>query len=420
MRRLMQTLMKIVVKVRDVVGLATLFRQSPGVAMRELAEQVRSTVTTTLEQVMDAEIDLFLGEQKDANNKRNGYVSRLYGIKGIGQVRVRVPRDRKGKFESLVVPGGRRYEEAIERDLALLHLSGISTRVLSRISGTVLGVTVSPQEVSESIDRIVPAAKRFLERPLGDRKWIYLYVDGTNFHVRRSTVEREPTLVVVGVDDAGRKSVLAMVQGAKDSRPAWEAVFAQLIERGLQSESVQLGIMDGLPGLADAFCEAFPRASVARCWVHKARNVLPLVPRKVQSAFKVDWDAIAYAKNDGAARYAFAALKQRWNATCEDAVERLERDLEKLLAHYRFPEAHWAALRTTNPIERVNKEFKRRARSMETVSPDGLKALLAFTALRLEFGWMSSSVTAEGHGLRGYRQLRDGVENEVLAEQFLN
>lgn len=420
MRGLTEALMKIVVRVRDVVSLAALFRRSPGVAMQQVTEQMKEALATTLEQVMDAEIDLFLGEESQRANKRNGYVSRSFGVKGIGEVRVRVPRDRKGEFRSAVVPAGRRYDEATERDLALLHLAGLSTRMLSRVSGSVLNVQVSPQEVSESIDRIVPAAKRFLDRPLGDRKWIYLYIDGTNFRVRRSTVDREPTLVVIGVDDHGRKSVLAMVQGAKDSRPAWEAVFAQLRERGLETEHVQLGIMDGLPGLASAFLDAFPRARVARCWVHKARNVLPLVAKRYQTAFKADWDKIAYADGEQQARAAFDALRARWGTTCDDAVARLERDLEALLAHYAFPKEHWAALRTTNPIERVNKEFKRRSKSMETVSPDGLKALLAFTALRLEFGWMTSSIAAERLGLEGWKQLRESNEVEVVAAQLLH
>jgi len=420
MQGLQATLMKFVVKVRDVFTLATLFKQSPTTAMQQVTDRVREALTATLEGVMDAEIDLFLGEEDQGDNKRNGYVSRTYGIKGIGQVRLRVPRDRKGRFESNVVPAHRRYDVATERDLALLHLAGISTRMLAHVSRSVLGVAVSAQEVSASIERIVPAAKRFLERPLGDRKWIYLYVDGTNFNVRRSTVDREPTLVVVGVDEHGRKSVLAMVQGAKDNRTAWDAVFAQLIERGVQSEHVQLGIMDGLPGLPAAFLEAFPRARVARCWIHKARNVLPLVPKKYQKAFKVDWDAVAYAQDEASARSAFEALKSRWESNCDDAVARLERDLEMLLVHYQFPKEHWAALRTTNPIERVNKEFKRRARSMETVTSDGLKALLAFTALRLEYGWISSSIAAEGFGMSGYKRLRDAHEMDVVSAQLFH
>jgi transposase-like protein len=420
MHGLVLDLMKFVVKVRDVAALATLFRSSPGAAMQHVAEQMRDAMTATLERVMDAEIDLFLGEAAQAGNKRNGYVSRTFGVKGIGEVRVRVPRDRRGRFASSVVPPGRRYDEAIERDLALLHLAGLSTRMLSRVSASVLGVNVSAQEVSGAIDRIVPAAKRFLERPLGDRQWRYLYIDGTNFRVRRTTVEREPTLVVVGVDQDGRKSVLAMVQGAKDDRTAWAAVFVQLQERGLQSVGVELGIMDGLPGLSNAFREAFPRAHVARCWIHKARNVLPLVPKRYQKAFKVSWDAVAYANSETDAREAFGQLKAQWNGKCDDAIERLDRDLEPLLAHYRFPREHWAALRTTNPIERVNKEFKRRARAMETVSADGLKALLAFTAVRLEYGWMGSSIRAEHSGLGGYQKQREVNEIEAVSAKLFH
>jgi putative transposase len=121
----------------------------------------------------------------------------------------------------------------------------------------------------------LPAAKAFLSRPLSDRTWMYLYVDGTNFRVRRTTVDIEPTLVVLGVDETGRKIVLSMVQGDKDSRAAWEAVFVDLKERGLDGSRVRVGVMDGLPGLGDAFHEAFPSAKVLRCWVHKARNVMP-------------------------------------------------------------------------------------------------------------------------------------------------
>jgi putative transposase len=420
MRGLIEVVMKFVVRVKDVVTLAALFRESPGSAMEQLAEQMRTAMAATLESVMESEIEFFLGEKAQGDNKRNGYVSRVYGIKGVGQVRVRVPRDRKGRFESAVVPHGRRYDEATERDLALLNLAGLSTRMLANVSASVLGIQVSAQEVSEALHHIVPAARRFLDRSLADRKWVYLYVDGTNFHVRRGTVQREPTLVVVGVDDHGRKSVLAMVQGAKDSRPAWEAVFALLRERGLASEHVRLGIMDGLPGLAAAFLEAFPHAQVARCWIHKARNVLPLVPKRYESAFKASWDAVAYADGEAAARAAFDALRRQWSDSCDDAVARIERDLDALLAHYRFPKEHWAALRTTNPIERVNKEFKRRSRSMETVSADGLKALLAFTALRLEFGWMRSSTAAEAFGLKGYRRLRSANEAEVVSAQLFN
>lgn len=414
-----EALMKIVVKVSDVVALARRFREEPGAAMERVVAQMRASMVETLERVMEAEIALHLGEEGDAGNKRNGHRVRSYAIKGLGTVTVRVPRDRKGTFASRIVPPSRRYDEAIEKDLAALHLAGISTRMLSILSGRVLGMRVSAKEVSNSLETLLPAARKFLERPLGGRRWRYLYLDGTNFSVRRTTVAKEPTLVVLGIDEDGHKSVLAMVAGDKESRTSWEMVFSEIKERGLDPSSVQLGVMDGLPGLGAAFVEAFPRARAARCWVHKARNVLPRVPKRYQAAFQRDWDRVQYAADGAAARAAFAELKTQWGPTCADAVASLERDLDALLVHYDFPKEHWDALRTTNPIERVNLEFKRRSKAMGQLGPEGLKALLAFTALRLEFGWMQTSITAANLEHLVYRKKR-AARIEELTNGLLN
>ena len=411
-------LMKIAVKVKDMVALVHRFEDAPLEAMGELVGEIQAATARTIEQLMEAEIDLFLGQPAEAVNKRNGFTSRTYSFKGLGAIRVRVPRDRLGRFQSNVVPPGRRYDPALEKDLALLHLAGISTRMLSYVSGRVLGVKVSPQEVSNSLTTVLPAAKRFLERRLDGRRFIYLYIDGTFFPVQRSTVAREPTLVVLGVDESGHKSVIAAVQGDKDSKTAWAMVFQDLKERGLDASAVQAGIMDGLPGLAEAFAAAFPKARVLRCWVHKARNVFPMVPKRYQAEFKLNWDAVAYAAGRKAAEVALAELELRWKALCGDAVEKLARDKAALLAHYDFPKEHWDALRTTNPIERVNKELKRRAKPMETIGPDGLKVLVAFTALRLEYGWAQTPITSPKlRNLEAYNEIHgklDKITNELL------
>jgi transposase-like protein len=414
-----EALMKVVVKVGDVVALAKRFRTDPAGAAKELAEQMRSAATHTLQQVLDAEVELHLAEEADPDNKRNGYRSRTFGFKGLGTVTVRVPRDRKATFESHIVPPGRRYDEATERDLALLHMAGISTRMLSILSKRVLGVKVSAQEVTNSLEQIVPQAKAFLSRPLGDRRWVYLYCDGTFFSVRRSTTDKEPTLVVLGVDENGFKSVLAAIQGDKDSKAAWAMVFHDLKQRGLDGAQVKLGIMDGLPGLAALFREEFVQAKVGRCWVHKWRNVGPRVPKRLQATFVEDWDRMQYAAGRAEAAAAFEALKKRWSKECEDAVACIERDLEELLAHYDFPKEHWDALRTTNPIERVNKEFKRRSKAMEQMGPKGLQVLLAFTAFKLEFGWMQSSIAASNHQHLVYRKRRKERMDE-LTRRLLN
>ena len=121
---------------------------------------------------------------------------------------------------------------------------------------------------------------------------------------------------------------------------------------------------------------------------------MPLVPKRFQAEFKADWDKMAYAEGRAAAQEAFAVFRSRWMPLCDDAVVRFEKDFEALLTHYDFPREHWNALRTTNPIERVNKELKRRSKAMEQMGSDGLKALLAFTALRLEFGWSTTPINS--------------------------
>lgn len=411
--------MKLMVKVSDAVALARRFREAPGLTMQEVVGQVRNGMAETLERVMAAELELHLAENPDPDNKRNGYRTRTFAIKGLGSLTVRVPRDRKGTFESSIVPAGRRYDQATERDMAALHLAGISTRMLSVLSGRLLGLKVSAQEVSNSLDSILPSARKFLERPLGDRRWVYLYLDGTYFTVRRTTVAKEPTLVVLGVDEGGHKSVLSLVFGDRDSRGAWDMVFSSLKERGLDGTAVRLGIMDGLPGLASAFTEAFPQARAARCWVHKAANTFPRVPSRYQEAFKGDWDLVQYAAGADAARAAFQSLKDRWTKSCPEAVECIEKDLEALLVHYDFPKEHWDALRTTNPIERVHKEFKRRSKAMEQLGPDGLRALLAFTALKLEFGWMQTSIESSRLQHLTYKKKRE-ARLEELTKGLLN
>ena len=389
----MKLLMKIIVRVQDVVAVAQRFKAAPAEAMREVVSGARDAVRDALEQVMAAELELFLGEEAQKGNKRNGFVTRSYGIKGVGTIQVRVPRDRRGKFKSNVVEPERHYDALIEEDLALLHLAGLSTRTLSQLSHKILGVRVSHSEVSNSLHMLIPGAQKFLERPLAGRQFMYLYVDGTGFHVRRqNTVGREPVLVVIGVDTEGKKSVLCMSPGDKDSRPAWERVFADLKMRGLDGAAVKLGIMDGLPGLAEAFVSAFPNAVVARCWAHKLRNVMTHVPRRYQALFKQGLDNIMYADGREAAEHAWTALAAAWAPTCEAALNCLNKDREALLGHYSFPKEHWTALRTTNPIERVNRELKRRSKAMDTVGPRALQALLAFTALRLEANWGAAAL----------------------------
>jgi len=289
--------------------------------------------------------------------------------------------------------------------MAVLHLAGLSKLTLAMVSKRILGVEVGKDTVSNSLDSVREKALGFLTRSLKGKRYPVLFIDGTNFKVqRRGSTEKEPSLVVLGLDERHCYSVLAIEPGTKDDADCWRAVFSSLRERGLEMGHVRLGVMDGLSGLENAFRENFPKAITGRCWVHAMRNALSKTPARLREAFKALAHRTMYAASEDAARIAFQELKGAMGSDAERAVRCLEKDLESLLAHYRFEKKLWRGLKTTNPIERVNKELKRRTKSMETLGEKTLDVLMAFTAIRLEFGWQTTPVdSARLDGLKGVK-----------------
>jgi putative transposase len=361
-----------------------------------LTQELRDVASNAINQVLSSEMTVFLGKPSESGNKRNGYHTREYALKGLGGVTLRMPLDRHRRFESAVIPKGEQIDPRLKEDMAVLHLAGISTRDLEMMSKRLLGVEVSRQTVSNSLGEIQGKAVDWLTRPLTGRYWA-LYVDGTNFKIqRRGSTEKEPSLVVLGIDEFNRKSILAIEPGTKDNVDAWASVFGELIKRGLKSDDVRIGIMDGLPGLETLFKSTFPKSVTARCWVHSLRNALAKTPARLRDAFKLMAHKVMYATSEDQARLAFRALKEAMGADAERAVHCLEKDLDSLVVHFRFEKRFWIALKTTNPIERINKEFKKRSRSMGTLGELTLECLLAFTALRLEMGWKQVSVDSAG------------------------
>jgi putative transposase len=292
----------------------------------------------------------------------------------------------------VVVPSHERVDPRTRQDLALLHLGGLSNRTLAMISERLLGIEVSKTTVSGSLELMHEKAQGWLTRPLTGRYWA-LYVDGTNFKVqRRGSTEREPSLCVLGVDETHRKSVLAIEPGTRDNVESWRAVFRELKKRGLDPAAVRIGIMDGLPGLEGLFREEFPSSVTARCWVHAMRNALAKTPERLRDAFRDLALKVMYAASQEAARVAFSELERAMGVDALRAVACLKKDLDSLLIHYTFERRFWKALKTTNAIERLNKELKRRTKSMETVGESTLMIVVAFTALRLEAGWQMHPV----------------------------
>jgi len=220
------------------------------------------------------------------------------------------------------------------------------------------------------------------------------------------SIELVPVLVAIGVTKRGHKLVLGMQSGDKESASSWREFFKDLKSRGLDSQTVTLGIMDGLPGLETVFKEEFSQAKVQRCTVHIDRNVLAKVPKKLKKDVADDLRSIFYAPSREKALGHFDLFKEKWRKDLPSAVNCLERSIDSCLTFFDFPADEWISLRTTNIIERLNKKFKRRTKPMEIVAGENAcYRLLAFISLKMELHWRSNPVGKVHNNLPFFREL---------------
>jgi len=391
--------MELEVNVPDVFNIFKEISEAPEKLFEMMRLNLRQMAGDTVTALMEWELTVHLGRKRyerreGESNHRNGAYPRRFTMKGIGEVEIKVPRDRQGTFKTALLPKGQQYEEALSQDLSMLFLAGLSSRSLAMISQRLIGRKLSHAEISNANKKMDEAVEKWRTRDLSGEQIQYLFLDGVNFDMRiAGKVEKVPVLVVVGVTEQGIKLVLGLQSGDKESASAWREFFRDLKDRGLDKEKVLLGVMDGLAGLEKVFKEEFPKASVQRCQVHVARNVLAKVPQKVKAAVADDLRSIFYASTPEKALEFHNDFKDRWGREVPSAVATLERSLESCLTYMRFPEEHWVSLRTTNIIERVNKEFKRRTKPMEIVAGElSCYKLLAFISLKMELHWRANPV----------------------------
>ena len=391
--------MKMEISVPEVMELINGIRQEPETLFEMIRVNVKESVGQYLSGLMETELTGFLGRGpyerlEEQSNHRNGSYGRRFTLKGIGEVSVKVPRDRSGEFRTHVIPRSKQYEDAIRKDLCVMFLGGVSTRTLSMLSETLIGRKLSPMEVSKASKELTEAVEAWRERDLSLEPIKYMYIDGTLFSMRiDGSIEKVPVLVVIGVTEKGHRTVLALQAGNKESASAWRELFKDLKRRGLDSSQVRLGIMDGLSGLEKVFLEEFPSAKVQRCQFHVARNILAKVPRKLKKMVADEVRSIFYASSRKTAIQFFHDFKQAWEQELPSAVKCLENSLGSCLTYLQFPEEEWICLRTTNVIERLNKEFKRRTKPMEIVAGErSCYTLLAFVSLKMEMHWRSKPI----------------------------
>jgi putative transposase len=275
------------------------------------------------------------------------------------------------------------------------------------MSQRLIGRKLSHTEISEANKELVDAVEKWRNRDLSCEPVKYIFVDGVNFEMRMGdSIEKVPVLVAIGVTETGHRLVLGLQAGDKESAPIWREFFKDLKRRGLDVLRISLGIMDGLPGLERVFKEEFPKAKVQRCQVHVARNVLAKVPQKFKQTVADGMRAIFYASSRAKAKEFFAEFKKRWETQLPSAVKCLESSWEACLTFFNCPEDEWISLRTTNIIERLNKEFRRRTRPMEILAGEqSCYTLLTFIALKMELHWRSNPLGKVRKNLLFWKQV---------------
>ncbi len=391
--------MELTISVSEVAELIKEIQERPARIFEMTRLNVQEEVGKYFTSLMDAELTHHLGRKKyerveNGANHRNGSYSRTFCIKGIGEVELRIPRDRDGDFKTQVIPRSKQYEDSIAEDLSLMYLTGISTRSLSLISRRLIGRNISHQEVSKANQELTEAIERWRNRDLSKEAIKYIYIDGVIFSMRVArSIEKVPVLVAIGVAEDGSKLVLGIQSGDKESAGSWREFFRDLKRRGLKGSEVQLGIMDGLSGLEKVFQEEFPQAKVQRCQVHVARNVLTKVPQKIKQQVADDLRSIFYASAKETAQKFYEEFTERWKTEVPSAVSSLSQSIDQCLTFFDFPQEEWISLRTTNIIERLNKEFKRRTKPMEIVAGESAcYRLLAFISLKMELSWRTNKI----------------------------
>ena len=351
-----------------------------------VSEVVRQSVEETLNGLLDAEADTLCQARRyernaDRASTRAGHYERNLQTKA-GTVQLKVPKLRHMPFETAIIERYRRRESSVEEALVEMYLAGVSVRRVEDITEALWGSRVSPSTISDLNQKIFERVEEWRNRPL-EPKSPYIFVDG--IWLKRSwggEVQNVSVLVAIGVSTSGFREILGVAEGSREDVESWRQFLRYLRERGL--EQIDLVVSDKSLGFLEALGEFYPDAKWQRCVVHFYRNVLHAVPRGKAKEVALMLKAVHAQEDKEAARRKSAEVISKLRAQRLDKAARIvESGCDETLSYYDFPVAHWRHIRTNNPLERLNREIRRRTRVVGSF-PDGHAALM-LVAARLRY-----------------------------------
>lgn len=330
-----------------------------------LENLVRNFVKDKLEFIMNEEIRNFVHvEQANVRNPRNGYYERTLDTRYGTIEDLQVPRDRKGEFQTQVFEPYQRRDGWLEEAVIHMYKGGMSTRDVARFIEGMFGSQYSPTTVSNITSTVLEDIEQWQKRPL-EKRYSVIYLDGLYCKLKRQTVQSEVIYLAMGINEQGYRQILGFYIGGHESSNGWRDVLKDLYRRG--ATDVLLGVFDGLPGLEEAFKETYPKADVQHCITHKMRSTFPKI--RVQDKVEVmnDLKTVYNALDADLARAAFDSVKAKWGKKYPKEMQSWEEQLPTLLTFYKYPDMIKAAIYTSNPIERMNKEIRKRLRPMNSL-----------------------------------------------------
>ena len=316
---------------------------------------------------------------------RNGHAQERAVQLGAGPVKVRAPRvnDRRPdqRFTSNILPPYMRRSPRLEEALPVLYLRGLSTGDFSEALAVLLG----PEATGFSATTITRLLKVWQEeyqtwrkRSLTGKEYVYIWADGVHFSIRLEE-DRLACLAIIGVLPDGRKEVIALEDGYRESTESWASVLRDLKRRGMAVPMLAIG--DGNLGFRAALRDVYPETREQRCWKHKLANVLDKLPKRLQARAKDMLHEIMYAPDRPSALEELALFSKEYGARYPKAVETLTKDRDRLLTFFDFPAEHWIHLRTTNPIESTFSTVKARTKKTKGVGSRRAGLAMAFKLL---------------------------------------
>ena len=336
----------------------------PGTFGDPLTEVLRNGARALLAQAVEAEVSSLLSCHADKLTDdgrrrlvRHGHLPEREIMTGIGPVAVRCPRvrDRGGegsariRFLSTILPPYARRSKSLEVLIPILYLKGISTGDFEDALIALLGRDAGGPTIGRLKEAWSEEHARWSKRDLSAKRYIYFWVDGIHVQARLEDTA-QCLLIIIGATPEGRKELVGLTDGVRESAHSWRELLLDLKRRGL-SIGPELAVADGALGFWQALEEVWPQTRGQRCWVHKTANVLNKLPKRQQPKAKRALQEIWMAETKKDALAAFDVFVETWGVKYDKAVECLVKDREALLAFYDFPAEHWKHLRTTNVIE---------------------------------------------------------------------